>query len=172
MDAEGSEKALYRAAWKHIDAEEFSQAEAALRQVVDLADPNDPLRLWELSGLMASVLNSLSRPDEATEMLRRALSEALRVGPANSAVGVARYMLANQYLIYGDPRDALTQTLPVPVGNGHIQCLLHSIAAQALWKLNRHDEAQNAAKLAIDAAPTDERRSDLTRDLRDILNAG
>ena len=172
MDAEGSEKALYRVAWKHIDAEEFSQAETVLRQVIDLADPADPLRFWELSGLLASVLNSLSRSDEATEMLRRALSEALRASPSNSAVGVARYMLANQYLIYRDPRDALAEAVPVPAGGGQIQCLLHSIAAQALWKLGRHNEAQSAAKLAIDAAPTDERRADLTRDLRDILNAG
>jgi hypothetical protein len=156
----------------HIDAEEFSQAETVLRQVIDLADPNDPLRLWELSGLMASVLNSLSRPGEATDMLRRALSEALRAGAANSAVGVARYMLAKQHLVYGNPSDALSQAEPVPAGSGQIQCLLHAIVAQALWKLNRHDEARSAAKLAIDAAPTDERRSNLTQDLKDILIAG
>jgi predicted RNA polymerase sigma factor len=43
------------------------------------------------------------------------------------------------------------------------------VAAQALWKLGRHEDARGAAKSAIDAAPTDDRRSNLTEELAHIL---
>jgi Flp pilus assembly protein TadD len=130
------------------------------------------MRLWELNGLLAGVLNSLSRPREGTEMYRRALAQPRRAGESSSAVGPARYMLANQYLLFGDPLDALAEAEPISAGKGHLQCLLHSVSAEALWKLGRQDEAQLAAQRAMDAAPTDERRSDVARDLAHILNAG
>ena len=165
-------KVLFRQAWEHIAAQEFAQAETLLRQLIDITDPSDSTRLWELNGLLAGVLNSLQRPSEGTEMYRRALAEARRAGESSSTVGPARYMLANQYLLFGDPRDALAEAEPVPAGAGHVQCLLHSICAQALWKLGRRDEAHVAAQRAMDTAPTDEARLDMTRELGHILNAG
>jgi predicted RNA polymerase sigma factor len=166
------QKELYRRAWKHIGEESFAEAEPVLRQLIDVTDANDSIRLWELYGLLAGVLNSLSRTAEGTDMYRRALAEARRAGDSHGAIGPARYMMANQYLLFGDPRDALAETEPVPAGAGHVQCLLHSVAAQALWKLGRRDEAQVAARQAIDTAPTTKRRDDMTRDLADILKAG
>jgi len=41
-----------------------------------------------------------------------------------------------------------------------------------LWKVGRHEDARSAAKSAIDAAPTDERRLDLTNELAHILRLG
>jgi tetratricopeptide (TPR) repeat protein len=172
MGDDESPKELYRRAWKHIDAQEFAEAETPLRRLIDSTDPDDPMRLWELHGLLAGVLNSLSRTAEGTDMYRRALAEARRGGDDRSAVGPARYMLANQYLLFGDPRDALAEATPVPAGAGHVQCLLHSIAAQALWKLGRRDEARVAAQQAMDTSPTEDRRADTTRDLAHILGAG
>ena len=61
---------------------------------------------------------------------------------------------------------------PIPEGAGHIQCLMHSVVAHALWKVARHEEARSAAQRAIDTSPTDDRRSDLAAELRYILNAG
>jgi Flp pilus assembly protein TadD len=172
MGEDESPKELHRRAWKHIDAQEFTEAEAPLRRLIDVTDPDDPIRLWELHGLLAGVLNSLSRTAEGTDMYRRALAEARRAGDSHSAVGPARYMLANQYLLFGDSHDALAEAEPVPAGAGHVQCLLHSIAARALWKLGRQDEAQVAAQQAMDTSPTAERRADMTRDLAHILRAG
>ncbi len=172
MGEDESPKELYRRAWKYIDAQEFAEAEPPLRRLIDATDPSDPIRLWELHGLLAGVLNSLSRTAEGTDLYRRALAEARRAGDDHSAVGPARYMLANQYLLFGDPRDALAEAEPVPTGVGHIQCLLHSIAAQSLWKLGRRDDAQVAAQQAMDMSPTAERRADMTRDLAHILGAG
>jgi hypothetical protein len=54
---------------------------------------------------------------------------------------------------------------------GHVQCLLHAVAAQALWKLQRREEARTAAHDAIAACPTDDRRMQLSDELGYILAA-
>lgn len=171
-DRESQEEELQRRLHEHMEAHEWGEAETVLRQLFDIADPQDSLLRWRRLFLLAGVLNCLSRPEEGTEMYRRALAEARRAGESHSAVGPARYMLANQYLLFGDPRDALAETDPIPAGVGHVQCLLHSIAAQALWKLGRRAEAEVAARQAMDACPTEERVADMTRDLAHILKAG
>jgi hypothetical protein len=163
---------LRKLLWKHLGAEEFPQAEVAVRRLIDVAGPDDALELWNLYGVLASTLNSLARPAEATGMFDRALQEARKTGPSNSAIDVARYMLANQHLIYGDPSLALAECSPIPPGVGHVQCLLRAVAAEALWKLDRRSEAQDAARAAIDASPTDERRTALSDQLGYILGVG
>jgi len=162
---------LDTAVWAHIEAERFEQAEVALRKLIDLIHPEDALRLNMFFGLLGGVLNSLERSDEGTQMYRRALDEARRLRPPEPTVDVARYMLANQYLIYGDPAVALAETEPVPPGSGHVPCLLHSVAAHALWKLGRQDEARAAATNAITASPTDDRRTQLSEQLKYIFDS-
>ena len=167
-----SSEALKALTWKHISAKEFEQAEEVVRRRIEEADPGDPDRMCFLFGLLASVLNSLQRFDEATQMLRLSLAEAKKITTSAAPVGPARYFLAYQYLLYGDPNQALAEAQPVPSGVGHSQCLLHSVAAQALWKLSRHDEAVAAARHAIEAAPTEDRRFELSVELATILGAG
>jgi tetratricopeptide (TPR) repeat protein len=170
MDADEAWRELDALAWSHIGAEEFAQAEPLVRRLIDITDSEDCLRLWNLFGVLAGVLTELERPEEATEMLRRALSEARRAGPS-AAVDAARYMLANQHLFYGDARDALAVAEPVPSGIGHAQCLLHSVAALAHWKLGDPDEAAASARHALDAAPTEDRKKSLAEELQEILMA-
>jgi tetratricopeptide (TPR) repeat protein len=167
-----SSKALNALAWKHISAKEFQEAEKVIRRLIEEADRGDAERMFHLFGLLASVLNSLQRFEEATQMLSLSLAEARKIRTSTAAVDAARYFLAYQYLLYGDPNQALAETQPVPSGVGHAQCLLHSVAAQALWKLSRHDEAVVSARHAIEAAPTEERRSELSVELAAILGAG
>jgi tetratricopeptide (TPR) repeat protein len=161
--------ALRQLALSHIATERFTEAEVVARQLLAAVDPSDAPRLWELSGLLASVLNSLGRWQEATLYLERALEEARYLGADRSAVGVSRYMLSNQHLIFGSPADALAVAEPVPPGVGHVQCLLHLVAAQALWKLSRHDAARQAARDALASSPTGDRTSMITDELQKIL---
>lgn len=169
MARDASDKQLSELAWRHIAAEEYDKAEAAIRQRIAIADPMDLRLQWELYGVLASTLNSLARHAEATAILRESLVYARRVGPTYSGIQVSRYMLANQELLHGDPSDALAEAIPIPDGPGHVECLLHSVAAEALWKLNRGDESRQAAQRALAASPTDERRSELAVDLAHIL---
>jgi predicted Zn-dependent protease len=171
MDADDA-SALFRRAWAHIDAKEYAEAEGLIRRVIELTPPNDSLRLWELNGLLATIMNSLGRPAEATERFERALSQAVRARPGHTAIEVARYMLANQYLLHGAPGDALAQVELATGIEGHTGALLQGIAARALWKLERRDEARAAAARALDAAPTCARRDALAVDLDEILKSG
>jgi len=100
------------------------------------------------------------------------LAEAKKIRTSTAAIDAARYFLAYQHLLYGAPNEALAESEPLPSGIGHSQCLLHSVAAQALWKLSRHDEAVLSARQAIEAAPTEEPRSELSLELAAILGAG
>jgi tetratricopeptide (TPR) repeat protein len=172
MEWDDKNSALNKEAWKHISAGEYEQAEEALRRLLELADSGDAHRMFYLYGLLASVLNSLQRFGEATGMLRQQLSEAKKITTSNAAVDAARYFLSNQFLLYGTPEQALAEANPVPGGVGHTQCLLHSVTAQALWKLSRHEEAVFAARHASEAAPTEDRRSELSVELAAILGAG
>jgi predicted Zn-dependent protease len=158
-------------AWSHISAKEFAQAEPLVRRLIDITDSADCLRMWHLFGVLAGVLTELQRPEEATEALRRALSEARRAGPS-PAVDAARYMLANHHLDHGDPRDAVSEAEPVPSGEGHAQCLLYSVLARAHQKLGHHAEARVFARNAIDAAPAEDRKQTLSEELHGILSAG
>jgi hypothetical protein len=96
MDDEKAWRDLNAVAWAHVGAERFDEAEVAIRELIDRTDLQYPLRLGHLFGLLAGVLNVLERPEEGTEMYRRALAEARRAGPSNG-VEVARYMLANRF---------------------------------------------------------------------------
>jgi tetratricopeptide (TPR) repeat protein len=169
MEWDDKNSALNKEAWKHISAGEYGQAEEVLRRLLELVDSRDAHRMFYLYGLLASVLNSLQRFDEATTMLRQQLSEARKITTSNAAVDAARYFLSYQFLLYGTPEQALAEANPVPEGVGHAQCLLHSVKAQALSKLSLHEDAAVAARQAIEAAPTEDRRSELSVELAGIL---
>src|SRR5688572_29306712 len=113
--AEGEDlESLKAAMWAHIAAERFVEAEIAVRRLLKRTDPEDRLRRWNLIGIQAGVLNSLSRPNDATQAFREALTEATRAGATRPEVQVSRYMLANQHLLYGDPMEALAEAEPIP----------------------------------------------------------
>jgi len=164
-----AQKALNRTVWEHIDAKRFEQAEPALRQLIELVDPEDHELRWHLLGMLGSVCNSQEHFDEGTDAYRRSLEESRRLGASAPEVHVARYVLANQYLLFGDPRDALEVIEVIPAGIGHTQSLLHGVVAEALWKLDRRDEARVAARRAIETAPTDDRRAAASAHLDFIL---
>jgi hypothetical protein len=155
-------------AWRHIAAEQFDLAEPLVRRCIASADPTDHSLLWHLHGWLASVLNSLSKRDEANLMLSESLRHARAIRPDAQEINVARYLLANQELLFGDPAEAVTLASPVPGGVGHIQCLLHSVIAESFWKLDRQNEARLAAQQAVDSAP-EERRPELEKQLAHLL---
>lgn len=143
-DGGDSFAALQETVWAHIDAERFAQAESALRKLIERIEPDDADRCWHYCGLMAGVLNSLGRAEEGTEMYRRALAEARRTGHPPT-IGAARYMMAKQYVLFGQPRDALAEATPV---------------------------ARTAARDAIAACPTEDRWAQLSEQLAYILGTG
>jgi tetratricopeptide (TPR) repeat protein len=140
----------------------------AVRGLIDDVDENSHGRLCYLFGLLGSILNSLGRHDEATSALRQAMAHELQF--SRPEVSVHRYFLASQYLNFGDPEQALAVIDVVPPGVGHVQCLLQTTAAKALWALGRTDDARKAAAEALAAAPVDE-RSEIVSELREMLKS-
>ena len=161
-------------AWEYIHAKEFARAEQALRELLDETSgtATEPDRRWDLIGLLADVLGSLERFEESVDMRRRALAQARACRFPESAERASRYMLANYLLVRGEFLEACSEAAPIPPGKGHVQCLLHSVAAQALWKLSRYEESAKAARRAIESCPTSDRRTELSQELGHILNAG
>lgn len=157
-------------AWAHIHAERFDEAEAVVCALVERSDPGDHQNLWHLFGLLGSILNSLGRNRDATSALETALAQARQISNSATTVDVSRFMLGNQYLLFGNPQDALGIVQPIPPGAGHLQCLLSSVAAEAMWALARHDDAREAARNAVAAAPTDKRRAAIISALAYILD--
>jgi hypothetical protein len=155
-------------AWDHIHAGRFAEAEDVVRALIGGVDGKDHGRLCYLFGLLGSILNSLGRHDDATSVLWEAMNHEQHV---SGELSTHRYILANQYVNFGDPEQALAVIQVVPPGVGHVQCLLHITAAKALGALGRHDEARRAAAEALAAAPTDERRSDVLSELGAILES-
>jgi hypothetical protein len=139
--------------WGHIRADRFAEAAAALRELIARSGPEDHRNLWRLFGPRASTLNSHERHGEATEALRCALAHAYHL--STSATNASRYMLGNQHLHFGKPEDALEIVEPLPSGVGHAECLLHAVAAEALWALDRHGEAFHAAGNVFSATDED-----------------
>ena len=155
----------------HVHAGRFAEAEAVVRRLIDRTDKQDHGTLCYLFGLLGSVLNSLGRHDDATGVLREAMNQELHVSGANPEATPHRYMLANQYVNFGDPEQALAVIQVVPPGVGHVRCLLHITAAKALLALGRQEEARRAAAEALAAAPTDERRADVFLELGEMLES-
>src|SRR5688572_21089768 len=106
MSDDGQETTSTERAWQHIAAQRFDEAEPLVREGISAADPAAHSLLWHLFGLLASVLNSLRRRDEAHLMLRESLTQARAIGPDAKEIDVARYMLANHALLFGDPAEA------------------------------------------------------------------
>jgi hypothetical protein len=158
---------LTAAAWRLIGEERYEEAEGALRDLIGRVGEGP--RLAGLFGALGGVLNTLGRSGEATEALRRAWTEA-RDGKGSEAL-IARYELASHLLVHGDPDEVLRLAYPIPEGRGHLQSRFHAVAAQALWKVAYPHDARMAAQDALVAAPTGELRSELTVQLRAILES-
>ena len=107
---------LKQTGWEHISAGRFDEAEVVFREVLARTDPQDTERQWLLLGVLGDVLNSLHRTDEAAEMMRRALSQAERLGTSRTEFHYSRYRLGNHALNFGNPSDALAELDPIPVG--------------------------------------------------------
>jgi hypothetical protein len=65
---------LEEAAWGHLQAERFDQAEGAFRQLIERVDPDDALFRWHLFGVLGGVLNMPGRAQEGTERYRQSLA--------------------------------------------------------------------------------------------------
>lgn len=149
-------------AYALYEQDSLEEAAAKYRQALQLAPPDD-LALADYHGEFAAVLDALGKLDEAEQQLELslALESARAAEPNEVSVVVARYFLAEFLLRHAEPRRALETVQPSIPDCREARWLLHSIEAQALAALGERDAAELAARCALQAAPSEDKRSEL-----------
>lgn len=140
----------------------LEEAEAKYRQALQLARPGD-FALADYHGEFAAVLDGLGKLAEAERELNASLEVEIDRAAHQGEVGVtvARYFLAEFLLRHGHPRRALAVVLPGSTDCREAVWLLHSVEAEALAALGDRDAAEQAARRALGAAPSEDQRSEL-----------
>jgi tetratricopeptide (TPR) repeat protein len=149
------------------------EAADRFREAIQLS-PRTHYRTSHYHGSLGCILSELNQDDEALKAFSEALSIELEVykqDSASPAVAMARYFLGEHFLKIHREADAVscvTESLPNASGQ---EALLRTVEADGLWRLGRQADAQRSAKLAIDAARTEEQREGIRERLLNILSA-
>jgi tetratricopeptide (TPR) repeat protein len=162
---------LAREAFENWQAGQRERAKLLYEEAIPLADPQH----WALSayhGEYACVLNELGHHEQATAQLEESLAVELAQGnpEGSSAVTIARYFLAEQFLRQGALDRALAVLAP-SIGQAPNDCWTRLAEAHVLFALRRTPEAKAAATLAISNAPTPEKAAELAKSLAHIVEA-
>lgn len=149
----------------------LEEAECLYKHSIPLIDLQHR-RLPSGHGEYAGVLNELGKHHEATVQLEQYLFLELKQGhPEDSpAVRMARYFLADHLLFRMNDPDAALVCLEPSIECVPNDWLLHFIQAQVLFALDRIAEAKVAAVTAVSHAPSSEKATELTNDLKYILD--
>lgn len=148
----------------------LEEAIHSYRQALTCADP-DHYGTPDYRGEFAGVLAALGRDQESREQYERSLSETIRqAGSENTnRVMVARYFLGLHLLKMHQPEAALAAVEP-SLSLGHQRdSHLRIVQAHALWQLSRGDEARRAARIALEAASSDEERQRIREEVKEVL---
>jgi hypothetical protein len=144
--------ALAKQAFALADASAWQEAADTYASALLLLDPDD---YWTsiILGEYASVLTALKRHAEARQVRERELALVLKEDPSgySPAILMARYYLGEECLLCNDPVAALASVVPSLGAPGRFEGLLRLVQADALWRLGRRDEAEQAAALAESA---------------------
>ena len=117
----------------------------------------------DLHSQLAGVLSTLGNFDEAGVHYRKALEYELRLSYnlASNAITVARYFLGTHLLAVAKPLEALDSIRDYCEVNSTAKWLLRLVESEALYDLGKLDEVEKAANRTLDAAPTEEKRTEL-----------
>lgn len=156
-------------AFDHWQAGRREQACLMYEEAIPLADPEHH-GLASYYGEHACVLNELGRHEQATMQLEKALATEIAQGQVegSSALIVARYFLADQFLRLGAAERALDILSP-SVSYAPNDWLTRLEEAHILYALNRKSEAKASATLAVANAPTPEKAEQLKRNLEIVF---
>ena len=137
-------------------------AEAKYREALTLASA-DHFSLADYHSEFAAVLEALEKDLEAEQHLVAALAVETARAVAGDQVGavIARYFLADFYVRHGQAQPALDTVQAHLDTNTHGIWLLYLVAAEAWVALTNTEAAEQAARLALRAAPSEDKRSEL-----------
>lgn len=133
-------------------------------QSLTLADPGH-CDLPSYHGEFAAVLSELGRFPQARSQLEQSLNVTRDQGAPEGSIGVviARYFLADHLLRQQQPQEALQVIEPSLVRGMKSEWLLRLIKATALHALGRIDEARREAAIALETAPSSQKREEIAK---------
>ncbi|CAN7444478.1 tetratricopeptide repeat protein [Acidovorax sp. LjRoot66] len=146
-----------------------AEAVPLYEQSLTLADPGH-CDLPSYHGEFAAVLSELGRFPQARSQLEQSLRVAREQGSAEGSIGVviARYFLADHLLRQQQPQEALQVIEPSLVTGIDCEWLLRLTKATALHALGRVDEARPEAAIALETAPSSQKRQQLAELLANL----
>lgn len=141
-----------------------AEAVPLYEQSITLADPSH-YRLPDYHGELASVLSELGLFPQARSQLEQSLNVTRDQGAPEGSIGVviARYFLADHLLAQQQPQEALQVIEPSLVRGMKSEWLLRLTKATALHALGRIDEARPEAVIALETAPSSQKREEIAK---------
>jgi tetratricopeptide (TPR) repeat protein len=157
----------------HWQAGRLDEAAAALQQAV--ATGGSDIAFTQYLGSLGGVLGDLGRSVEAQrafeQALQRALEESGDVGNASSEVVVARFFLAQHFLRFEQPLQAVTISEPSVGVNAKLEGILRFIRALAFAALGEGGRARTEGVAALELATSEDQRERMKDQLHEILGS-
>ena len=152
-----------RPAFELWQAGRLEEAAASYRAALALMAADDDWR-GEIHGELAAVLQGLGDHAGAIDHLQAAVDTARRVAGSEAplAVVITRYFLADYLRRQGRAEEALAAIAPSLDVGAEKAWLLYVVEAEALLALGRREYAAVAAERALELAPSDEQRTEIT----------
>jgi tetratricopeptide (TPR) repeat protein len=149
-----------------------AEAIEAYREVTDLAKACDHWSSPDYHVQLAQLLASTGDTAGADDHFQRALGEALRqadTDEASPSVGIVRYFMAEFLVSSCRSAEALQILAPALQHAPTMESILRIIETEALWSLNRRDDARRSADRALALAENDDQRARMSVRLKRLI---
>jgi tetratricopeptide (TPR) repeat protein len=155
---------LAREAFEHWEAGRLHEAAGLYAEALTLASP-EHYAIADYRGEYACVLEALGRPDDALAQLEAAAAAQRRLDGHDLALAttIARYFLADHLVRHQQPERALREIAPSLTATSQNEWLLRVVEVEAFSALQQLVQARLAAARALETAPSDAKRQDLTK---------
>ena len=159
-----------------LDQWEAGRLEEALTTLQEaVANGSSDIAFTQYLGSLGGVLGDLGRPVEAQQAfeqaLQRALEESGELGNASSEVVLARYFLAQHFLRFEQPSQAVAISEPSVGVNAKLEGILRFIRASAFAALGEFGRARAEGVAAVALATSEDQRERMKTQLQEILGS-
>ncbi len=157
----------------HWEAGRLEEAAAELQEAVALgvSDINFAQYLGSLGGVLGQLGKRVEAQAAFEHALQRALDESEEEGNASSAVVSARYSLAEHFLHFEQPLQAIAISGPSVGVSAKLEGILRFIRAFAFAALGEGSRARTEALAALELATSEDQRIRMKTQLEEILRS-
>ncbi len=156
---------------EYWEAGRLEEAATAFQEAVALGGSD--IAFTQYLSSLGGVLGDLGKRVEAQaafeQALQRALEESRDVGNASNEVVVTRYSLAQHFLRFEQPLQAIAISEPSVGVNARLEGILRFVRALAFAALGEGSKARTEAVAALELANSEDQRERMKTQLVEIL---